>query len=236
MDEPAGDTLPFIIVFPAFENKAVLPAADPKLFPPTTLPFNVIVPDDDLRIVYILLVLDAFWFPLNVGAVMVKLQLPVYDTVGVVVFEFILLTEVIVTVPVVADIVRGVVLDACPIELTLPDMLPLLKLNVPPAVIPVPDVLFNDNTSKLVSTFTVNVLLYTSSAVVGRAPVFHTVVSDQLPFFTALTAAIYTYLPANAAICAPVLAIVALLLNLAPIVDDPVKLVTGVFHISFDIL
>jgi len=29
---------------------------------------------------------------------------------------------------------------------------------------------------------------------------------------------------------------VALLLNLAPIVDDPVKLVTGVFHISFDTL
>jgi hypothetical protein len=152
-----------------------------------------------------------------------------------------MLPRVSVTVPVVAVTVIRLVAPAdsdvlATVLVQLPLILPLLKLNDPPAVIPVPDVFLRDNTSKLVFTFTVNVLLYTSSAVVGRAPVFHTVVSDQLPFFTALTSAIYTYLPANAAICAPVLAIVALLLNLAPIVDDPVKLVTGVFHISFDIL
>ena len=50
-DEPAGDTLPFTIVLPAVENKAVLPAAEPALLPPTTLPFNVNVPEDDLLIV-----------------------------------------------------------------------------------------------------------------------------------------------------------------------------------------
>ena len=40
-----------------------------------------------------------------------------------------------------------------------------------------------------VSIVTVNVLLYTSSAEVGNAPVFHTVVSLQLPDLTARTMA-----------------------------------------------
>ena len=53
-----------------------------------------------------------FWFPLKIGAVIVKLQLPVCDTKTVDVLELILAAEVIVTVPVVADTVIGVVEDA----------------------------------------------------------------------------------------------------------------------------
>ena len=45
----------------------------------------------------------------------------------------------------------------------LPLTLPLLKLNDPPAVIPVPDVFLKEATSKLTSTFTVLLLANTSS-------------------------------------------------------------------------
>jgi hypothetical protein len=45
----------------------------------------------------------------------------------------------------------------------LPLILPLLKLNDPPAVIPVPDVFLKEATSKLTSTFTVLLLANTSS-------------------------------------------------------------------------
>jgi hypothetical protein len=67
-----------------------------------------------------------------------------------------------------------------------------LIANVPPAVTPVVAALLMLNTVGDTSIVTVNVLLYTSSAAVGSAPVFHTVVSDQTPVLIARTIAILT--------------------------------------------
>ena len=54
-------------------------------------------------------------------------------------------------------------------------------------MIPAAEVLLNDSTVKLVFTLTVKLLANTSSAAVGKAFVFHTVVSDQFPDFVAKT-------------------------------------------------
>jgi len=188
---------PIIIVFPSVEAIALLlptPAEPPD--PPDKLPVIVIVPFEDLEIHRVEVtpeVVDG----VKVNPFNIKLQLPLctISTSDVIFLVATLLPKVRVTVPVVAVICTRLVAPGTNDVLAaflvqLPLILPLLKLNVPPAVIPVPEVFLNDNTSKLVLTFTVNVLEYTSSAVVGNAPVFQTVVSDQFPFFTALTSAI----------------------------------------------
>lgn len=232
---------PIIIVFPSVEAIALLlptPAEPPD--PPDKLPVIVIVPFEDLEIHRVEVTPEVAGVKVNPFNTKLQLPLCTISTSDPIFLVATLLPKVRVTVPVVAVICTRLVapgtkdvLAAFLVQLPLTPA--VLKLNVPPAVILVPDVFLNDNTSKLVSTFTVNVLEYASSAVVGSVPVFHTVVSDQFPFFTALTSAI-SYNPAIAAICAPVLATVALFFNRSPIVEDPVRLVTGVFHISFDIL
>jgi hypothetical protein len=68
-------------------------------------------------------------------------------------------------------------------------VIPFVGTNVPPAVTPSADVLLMLDTVVLISTVTVNVLLYTSSALVGSAPVLQTVGSLQLPDLTAKTLA-----------------------------------------------
>ncbi len=103
--------------------------------------------------------------------------------------------QFMVTVPVVAVIVTAfaapnIIGDA---DVNVPVTPAVLKLKEPPAVIPVPAVLLSVNTVKLTSTFTVNVLLYTSSAAVGTVPVFHVAPVFQFPFATARTSAIMNY-------------------------------------------
>jgi hypothetical protein len=64
--------------------------------------------------------------------------------------------------------------------------------NLPPATAG-EDALFRKlNTALLVSIITIKLFGRTSSAIVGNAPVFHTVVSLQFPDFTAYTFAIIT--------------------------------------------
>lgn len=65
-----------------------------------------------------------------------------------------------------------------------------LRVKPPPAVTPVVARLSILNTVGDTSIVTVKVFEYTSSALVGSAPVFQTVVSDQLPDLTARTMAI----------------------------------------------
>jgi hypothetical protein len=64
-------------------------------------------------------------------------------------------------------------------------VIPFVAKNVPPAVMPVVAAFLMLKTVGDVSTVTVKLFDQTSSAAVGNAPVFHTVVSLQLPLLTA---------------------------------------------------
>lgn len=70
---------------------------------------------------------------------------------------------------------------------------PSARSNPPLATIPVDEVFLTDNTVALTFTTTLKLLLKTSSAVVGKDPVFHTVGSLQLPALIAYTFAIIRY-------------------------------------------
>jgi hypothetical protein len=71
---------------------------------------------------------------------------------------------------------------------------PLAGVKPPPPLIPDAEVLLIVSTVVVTFTVTVKLLLYTSSAAVGKDPVFQTVGSDQFPVLVAKTFAIINYL------------------------------------------
>jgi hypothetical protein len=154
IDNPAPPvTLPITTVFPALETKASFNPvpADPPV-PPIKSPTTVIVPPDvfDIHLVF---VTPPDVVPLKVLPDIVKLQLPLWlmRISAPTARDCTLLPRLRVTVPVVAVTVikliapgTNEVLAAFLVQLPL--IPAVLKLNVPPAVIPVPDVFLRDNT------------------------------------------------------------------------------------------
>ena len=174
-------TLPVTIKNPAPELIVAFGVPVPPVGP-FIFPITVVVPGEDL-----LIVTTPFTelTPLKFIPDTVKLQLPEWliSISLVVALGVTFPPKLNPTVPLFAVTCIKLVAPGLKglIFVTLPDILPLLNTNDPPALIPVPDVLLNDNTSKLVSIFTLKLFENTSSEAVGIKLPLHIAALLQLP-------------------------------------------------------
>jgi len=162
---PVGPCIvPVTTTLPADTKSTLLPVTASS--PPTTdeFEFRFNVPFPVLFTIFLFPLLATF--VTNVGIVKLKTAPHESNITGDIfddnVNPFIAVTDTspvlcVTVIKLTAPAKRGVA------PVMLPLTLPLLKLNDPPAVIPVPDVFLKEATSKLTSTFTVLLLANTSS-------------------------------------------------------------------------